>query len=303
MSMPLGFASKVSVFSMRRRLVRTILSLLPCLLLIAVMFVGSTIPNGLVNELDRTVLSTVESRQEIVVLDSYMFTSFGGYGSKGAPSSTFNADAYKAATTAPMVEEVYPQKGQVSGEVVALENIQNTQLSFAGSNAEFTKLYTDKPFIYTPGSPIPVLLNPSNIGGQQYNWEGSDKIEIDYSKPDELEKKLVYSQLDKNIDLVGKTFTVKFGEFGVPPDAFEEMKQTSGFAPPKSTVLKLTDNDRDIIERRIREIYAPYWDVDALRTPITAEFVVVGVIKGQNISTQGFIRLNIKYGLLKTIKT
>ena len=74
MAMPLGFATKVSLFSMRKRIIRTILSLLPCVLLIAVMFIGSTIPNGLVNELDSEILSKAQSRQEYVSLDSYLFS-------------------------------------------------------------------------------------------------------------------------------------------------------------------------------------------------------------------------------------
>ena len=73
MAMPLGFATRVSLFSMRKRIIRTILSLLPCVLLIAIMFIGSTIPNGFVRELDEKVLQKAQDRQQYLVLDQFLY--------------------------------------------------------------------------------------------------------------------------------------------------------------------------------------------------------------------------------------
>ncbi len=289
MSMPLSFATKVSLFSMRRRLIRTVLSLLPCVLLIAVLFIGSTIPNGLVQELDKKVLKTAEARQEIVVLSPYLFQSYGAFnGSSSKPSSTYNQEAYQKATTAPQVEQVFPQRGTISGTASAIGDVDGAMITFGGTTEPFTKLYSDKAFSYTPGKPIPVLLNPASIGAQKYVWGDSDTLEIDYSKPEEVEKNLSFQQIKNPDTLVGKQFTVTFGQFPSYPEAFEESKQ-SGFGPPKSKLTKLTDQDRQILDRRVNEIYSPYWDVDQLRQPVQYTFEVIGIIRGQDAGSQAFI--------------
>ncbi len=95
MSMPLSFASKVSFASMRRRWVRTVLALFPCVVLIAVLFVGSTIPNGLVREVDKKILQKTEQRQEIVSLDPGIFTQSITAPMGDTPDSSTNFDQRK----------------------------------------------------------------------------------------------------------------------------------------------------------------------------------------------------------------
>ncbi len=276
MSMPLGFSVKASLFSMRRRLIRTILALIPCVILIAIMFVGSTIPNGLVKELDNQVLKTIESHQEIVILDKFLFSqsNFSAGPTSGAPSNNFNQKNYDVATKSPLIEKVYPQYGEVSGTADAVGNISQAGLSFKGSTPEFVKLYTPQTFTYQPGQPIPVLLNPTTIGAQAYNWGGKDTIEIDYANPSDQQKKMNFVQLKDPENIVGKTFKMEFGKLDSFPEAFDQQTQ-GGFGPPKSKLIKLADNDRDILTRRVSELYSPYWDVSQLRQPIVHEFIIL----------------------------
>ena len=282
MSMPLGFATKVSLFSMRKRTIRTVLSLLPCVLLIAIMFVGSTIPNGLVNELDAKVLTKAQDRQEYVVLDSFLFSQpdYSTSSSSGS-SMTFNQEKYDLATTSPLVDIVYPQRGSVNGVAGDVGGVKNAVLQMSGTSAEFAKLYTPDEFTYTAGHTIPVLVNPNSIGSLAYNWDGKDTIEIDYSKSMDSESKQTYQTITDPEKLVGSTFKAEFGVFPNLPEAFDE-QQFSGFGPPKSKLTKLTDSDRDIINRRLQEIYGTHWDLAKLKTPIVYEFKIVGLLSGQS---------------------
>lgn len=284
MSMPIGFASKVSLFSMRRRLIRTILSLIPCVLLIAVMFIGSTIPNGLVNEIDEKVLKNAESRQEIVVLDSYLFSTpdFSKTGGNGPQDMSFNNEAFDLATKAPQVAEVYPQFGQADGVIESLGNVRAANVAMAGTSPEFAKLYTPESFAFVEGQPIPILINPNQIGAQEYQWNGATTFELDYGNIADAETKMGYTTLKESDDLVGSTFTAEFGAFPGYPLVFEEQSMSSGFGPPKSKIIQLTNDDRSILDRRVNEIYGSYWDLNQLRTPIKLEFKIVGMVKGQN---------------------
>jgi len=117
MAMPLGFATRVSLFSMRKRIIRTILSLLPCVLLIAIMFIGSTIPNGFVRELDEKVLQKAQDRQQYLVLDQYIFSQpeFTSSAESGPSATTFNQGKYDLATQSLYVDTVYPQQGKKIG--------------------------------------------------------------------------------------------------------------------------------------------------------------------------------------------
>lgn len=276
MSMPLGFSTKVSLFSMRRRWIRTTLSLIPCVLLIAVLFVGSTIPNGLVTELDNKLLKEAESRQEIVRLDAYMFNQ-PQFSSSGSMSGTqFNQEVYDLATKAEYVKEVYPQYGTVSGMVPELGNVKNSTITMLGTSPEFAELYTSKQFVYIPGEPIPILLSPGGVNGQKYEWDGKTTLEVDYSDGKDVAKKIVNQQLKHGEKLVGKTFTVSFSTFPQYPEAFEQYAN-GGFGSPKSTLTQLTAKDKEILDKRVNEIYAPYWNLAALKQPISYEFKVVGI--------------------------
>ncbi|MCA9331911.1 FtsX-like permease family protein [Candidatus Saccharibacteria bacterium] len=295
MSMPLGFSVKVSLFSMRKRLIRTILSLIPAVILIAIMFVGSTIPNGLVNELDEQVLKKVETRQEIVALDEYLFNQPGigaAMGSSGMPEFEFNEAAFKTAVNSPLIKEVYEQFGAISGQADNIGNVKNPSLGLKGMSAEFSKLYSGKPFEYRAGEPIPIILNPRSVSVQSYNFGNKTTMELDYSNEKDTASKLAYTELRKPETVVGQTFTMEFGKFPAYPEAFEEQQQTSGFAPPKSKIIKLTTNDQTILDKRVNEIYSPYWRVEELRKPTSLQFVVIGLTNGEDPNAGGYIPNN-----------
>lgn len=289
MAMPLGFASRVSLYSMRKRIIRTTLSLLPCVLLIAIMFVGSTIPNGLVNEIDAKVLSVAQERQEFLMLDSYMFAkqdfSFTPAGGPSQPE--FDQDRFKLATESPYVEKVYPQRGAVSGTAVQIGNVPKPSVSLSGVSAEFAKLYSPEEFQYIEGQPIPVLINPTNIYGVEYAWNGQSTLELDYADTKDLESRQKYYSLGEPEKLIGTTFRAEFGAFPGFPEAFDEQSFGSSFGPPKSKLIKLTDQDRDILQRRVKEIYGPYWDVQKLSVPTTFEFKIVGLLQSNSMGSSG----------------
>lgn len=284
MAMPLGFATRVSLFSMRKRIIRTILALLPCVLLIAIMFIGSTIPNGLVNEIDAKILTKAQDRQQFLVLDQYLFSQpdFSTMSSSGPSEITFNQDKYNLATQSPYVDAVYPQQGSISGIAPQIGNVPNATIAMSGTNAEYAKLYSPDSFTYVEGQPIPILLNPTSIGTMSYNWNGQNTLDIDFSDSKDAESKQVYITLKDADTLIGKTFTMEFGRFPGYPEAFENMQFSSGFGAPKSKLTKLTDADREILDKRVQDIYGSYWDLSKLRSPISYEFKVVGILSGQS---------------------
>lgn len=288
MSMPLGFSTKVSLFSMRRRWIRTTLSLIPCVLLIAVLFVGSTVPNGLVGELDNKLLKEAESRQEIVRLDAFMFNQpemSSSYASSGPSAMQFNQEVYDTATKSEYIKEVYPQYGAASGVVSSLGNVTNGTLTMLGTSPEFAQLYTKEDFKYEPGQPIPILLSANGVNGQQYNWEGKNTLDLDYSNGKDVEKKIQYQRLKDAEKLIGKTFTVDIGTFPQYPEAFEE-SVGGGFGSPKMKLTKVTEKDKEILDKRVNEIYGPYWNVAQLRQPTNYTFKVVGVLAGMDTYDQ-----------------
>ncbi len=291
MAMPLGFATRVSLFSMRKRIIRTILSLLPCVLLIAIMFIGSTIPNGFVRELDEKVLQKAQDRQQYLVLDQFMFSQpeFSSATQSGPPPTTFNQEKYDLATQSPYVDTVYPQQGSISGLASQIGNVPNVTLSMSGTNAEFAKLYTPDDFTYIEGQPIPILINPTSIGSMSYNWDGKETLEIDFSNSKDAETKQVYQTLRDAEKLIGQTFSMEFGKFPGYPEAFDNMQFSGGFGAPKSKLTKLTTSDKEILDKRVQEIYGSYWDLNKLKAPIMQEFKVVGILTGQNSGSAGMI--------------
>ncbi len=284
MSMPLSFATKVSFASMRKRWIRTLLALFPCVLLIAVMFVGSTIPNGVVNEMDKKVLQNAESSQEIVQLDPYYFiqNNFSGSGGDMSSNSSFDQKKYDVATKAPQVQDVYPQLGFLNIIPDSLGNTTKPFLGVAGNSAEFAKLYTGESFVYKKGEPIPIIINPKAISSAQYNWGDKKSIDINYNEAESVKKSIDNQQLKDADALMGSVITANLNDFGVLPEAFEETNSDGSSVK----ITKLTKRDEKTLDKKIAEVYSPYWKINELKKPLTTKFKVVGLIKGQS-SYQG----------------
>lgn len=289
MSMPLGFSIRVSLHSMRKRMIRTILSLIPAVLLISVMFVGATIPNGLVNELDNQVLKKIESHQELVTLDESMFmrpnsSSVGGSG--GMPEMELNKDSFTKATSSPLIQKVYEQFGNVSGKIDTLGNMSQIDLGLKGVSAEYARMFSGDSFAYKRGKPIPIILNPYALMKFEPNFAGKPSVEIDYMNEKDVQEKSKYTELKNPENVIGQMFRVRFGTFPQYPVAIES---PVGNDMSKRKITKLTDEDKKIIDKRVSEIYAPFWNVNLLKQPTEYTFKVIGLTGRESASMNSYV--------------
>lgn len=295
---------------MRRRWVRTVLALFPCVVLIAVLFVGSTIPNGLVREVDKKILQKTEQRQEIVSLDPGIFTQSITAPMGDTPDSGTNFDQrkYDIAIKAPQVKDVYPQYGSLLISPDTIGNLAKTQISLTGNNAEFAKLYTDQNFVYKRGQPIPLILNPRQINSEVVKMGGKKSIDVDFMDTKSVTNAIEYSSLKDADKLIGRTISANINQFGRLPDIVQE-SWTDGSS--KSTFSKLSSQDRAILTKRTQDLYSSYWNIKQLQKPLNYEFKIVGISRDQDsysatsyIPNEAVVELrNEQYQLQKAART
>lgn len=169
--------------------------------------------------------------------------------------------------------------------------------SIKGLDTDLASLYTDQDFNYVDGEPIPIILNSNSLVYQYEDWEGRDEVTIDFTQArgprgmgegvdeemEEMQNNLPFKtealEYDKD-DLIGKVITIKFGGLA-DVQTFEQEFTDSGIL-----FRKLTDEQILVSETERAEAIGKYWDYEKIKTPISYQFIVAGVLESDtNFST------------------
>lgn len=198
-------------------------------------------------------------------------------------------------------------------EIESIENVENASINYSlpisnietsdlfeeatisitvlsALDEEMASLYTPETFTYSEGAPIPIILNANQFRETYEDWGGEDSITIDFQdmrkEPgEEVEEGEESGELmqvtpiktraidyDKE-DLIGKSFTIKFGGFE-DVATYEIEREDMGV----NTFIKLTEDEIAAEEAARETAVSTYWDYDKLAEGITYNFIVVGVI-------------------------
>jgi len=174
--------------------------------------------------------------------------------------------------------------------------------SLVALDSELASLYTTSDFTYTEGEPVPIILSSSVFSTTYEDWGGETSISIDMEdvreqmeaarsqmqagEPPSFDSitssspvKTKALEYDKD-EILGKTFTIEFGGFSDVATYEVSREQMT------TTYTQLTAEERAALETERKDAISPYWNYDQLATPISVEFVVVGIIEdNSSVST------------------
>lgn len=155
-------------------------------------------------------------------------------------------------------------------------------------NEDLSAQYTDQPFTYTEGEPIPIIVNARSLMRTYEDWNGQEEITIDMavqrgpgSDPEDretMENQMPFKtealQYDRD-DLLGREITISFGGLD------DIQTYETEFTGTGILFRKLTDAAIQEEEDARREAISAYWDYDLITQPLTYTFKVVGVLEGE----------------------
>jgi ABC-type antimicrobial peptide transport system permease subunit len=174
------------------------------------------------------------------------------------------------------------------GKTISLRNISTLDNSAA-------LLYTTKEFSYFEDEPIPIILSANSFTYTYEDWSEGDSVTIEMGNPQDMNQEpreggqrnrvtvakteaIEYSKED----LIGKTFTIKFGGLDDITTYTTEMDRENR----EMTITKLTDEEYEGQLEERKEVISEYWNYDEISTPIKYTFVVAGVDEkeGSNVN-------------------
>lgn len=152
-------------------------------------------------------------------------------------------------------------------------------------DATVASQYTDQDFSYTPGQPIPIIINAQTLMTQYEDWQGKDEITITITRGNPGEgidamrnqSPIKIEALTYNADdLLDKEFTINVGGLAELQTYEQEFTGTGMLFRKLSTeaIQEKEDGQKEAIE--------PYWDYIAIQQPLSYTFKVVGVIESDS---------------------
>ena len=282
----------INVKKLKTKTNKAMFLIIPIFVLVLLSVIFSSQIKNIQSAISESVFGTIEDTYTLIKVSTQSSTMGG---SNFDPSAMFNSTSSVEENRYSSLDlEVVSELNNVSGAsleyVLPISNIETDDL-FEGKEVELdslttlstdtAQLYTTEDFTYTEGEAIPIILTSSSLVYEYEDWGDSTTITMDSSslKRDEggspmqrlsfLKSEAI--EYDKN-SLIGTTFTLNIGS----------LDDIQGYTTDRSsgtmTITKLTDEELAAKIQERKDAISEYWDYDAVSTPLTYTFVVVGVI-------------------------
>jgi ABC-type antimicrobial peptide transport system permease subunit len=285
------YLTKLSLRKLRFYPNRTLLLVIPVSVLLGLGIAISTSAENIKSALEQSVLGTIAESSRLITLSKLDFQTNGGGG--GPRMVSFSADTTSNYTSAD-VDKIKGISGVTaasiptavqSGEFTSTDLIAEETYKFnnpTAITAEVAEAYTGEDFTYTEGEPIPIILSSNSFFTQYEDWKDQTSISIPAGRGsfelnnDAMPIKTKTLEYDKE-DLIGTEFTATIGGLS----ALETYTQE--FSDSNLVFKKYTAEELAADEAARRDAISPYWNYDALNTPITYTFKVVGIIEDESV--------------------
>ena len=282
----------INVKKLKTKTNKAMFLIIPIFVLVLLSVIFSSQIRNIQSAISESVFGTIEDTYTLIKVSTQSNSLSGG---NFDPSAMFNSTSSVEENRYSNLDlEVVSELNNVSSAsleyVLPISNIDTTDLfdgkdvsldSFTTLSTDTAQLYTTQDFTYTEGEPIPIILTSSSLVNEYEDWGDSTTITMDSSslKRDEggspmqrlsfLKSEAI--EYEKN-SLIGTTFTLNIGSLDDIQD------YTTSRSSGTMTITKLTDEELATKIQERKDAISEYWNYDAVSTPLTYTFVVVGVI-------------------------
>lgn len=272
---------------------KSLFVVIPIAIMFGIIVFASSVAANLIIIAHNNIFSPIQSQNEVIELNKSSSQSF-----RDALSGT--SDTGYTTTDNAIISQISNVDSVNLISTLPIQNIKSTDLfdgkavtisSLAGLDANYASLYTDKNFSYTDNSLIPIILNANDFSYSYEDWSDNNEINIDFTKaadPSQIDSLSSQSPIKSKAiqynraDLIGKKITITFGGLS----SIADIKQESTSTGIKYTKKTQTEIDLDSAARKTA--ISKYWDYSKISTPLTYNFVVVGISEGSD-KTKAFI--------------
>lgn len=282
----------INVKKLKTKTNKAMFLIIPIFVLVLLSVIFSSQIKNIQSAISESVFGTIEDTYTLIKVSTQSSTMGG---SNFDPSAMFNSTSSVEENRYSSLDlEVVSELNNVSSTsleyVLPISNIETDDL-FDGKDVELdslttlstdtAQLYTTEDFTYTEGEAIPIILTSSSLVYEYEDWGDSTTITMDSSslKRDEggspmqrlsfLKSEAIEYDTES---LIGTTFTLNIGSLDDIQD------YTTDRSSGTMTITKLTDEELAAKIQERKDAISEYWDYDAVSTPLTYTFVVVGVI-------------------------
>ncbi len=295
MAMPLSVAISTSLRKYRRKKLRTFFGIAPTVLL----FIFIVLLSGIAVSADKfihdRVLSKIEQKEEVFELSKQFGSGTGPAiadpNSDAEDPTNYSLDDLAKVKKISHVVDVQPERPLpnmlvATQSLVAGKELQLTNL--VGAPEDLGRLYNAVDFSYTPGQPIPIIINRSIFNYSSLDFAGKTDIALtqkdmaDQAKQRELsplKTKFLTDDYQKSA-LLGKTFSATAG--GLPRVAAYLVKTTNSKGDYTQTFHSFTPAEKLAEVKKQRDKITPYWDFDKLGKGVELQFRIAGFSESQD---------------------
>lgn len=285
----------INLKKLRERKGKALFLILPISVLFALSIIISSQANNFKTAIDQSIFGTIDEQSRLIEIQKEftMDPRQGGMGQPRAETFSFDDTRFSDADLE-VVKNIENVENAVINSTLPITNIstedlfENTTLSLSnitGIDSSTAALLTTSDFDYVEGDPIPIILNANSFLRSYEDWGGETEYTVDFrAMREEMEEsgdqsldprnatpiKTEAIDYNKN-DLIGKTIIINFG--GLDTLQTYDIERDMGVM----TFVKLTDEEiQEKIDLRKISI-SQYWNYDTISSPITYEFIVVGI--------------------------
>lgn len=282
------YLTKLSLRKLRFYPNRTLLLVIPVSVLLGLGIAISNSTENIKTALEQSVLGTIAESSRLITLSKLDLQGGGGPRtisfSSDTTSNYTSADVDKIKAISGVTAASIPTTVQ-SGEFTSTDLIADETYKFSNPTAitaEVAEAYTDEDFTYVEGEPIPIVVSSNSFFVQYEDWKGQTSVSIPAGRgafelnSDATPIKTKTLDYDKE-NLIGTEFTATIGGLS----ALETYTQE--FSDSNLVFTQKTADELAAAETARRDAISPYWNYDALNTPITYTFKVVGVIEDESV--------------------
>ncbi|MFA6098358.1 MAG: FtsX-like permease family protein [Patescibacteria group bacterium] len=293
--MKLSYVNRINFKKLKKYKGKSMFLIIPVTFLMAMGLIVSSQANNIMSASKQTIFGTAAEAGRLIELTSAQVTG-GTQSEQGNQSIRFmfggdtnytDSDVEKisgiknvesAALTVPVPISRIETNDLFSGTSVSLNNLQTL-------NNQISAQYTDQNFSYTAGEPIPIILNANSFIKNYEDWGGQDEITVNIGgtrrgvNPEEIQNQAPFKfeaiSYDKN-SLIGKEITISFGGLD-PLQTYEQEFTGTGVL-----FRKLTADQKQANETARQSAISQYWDYNAINTPLTYTFKIVGIVESES---------------------